>query len=88
MLLEYVINPPNCTWERIVLDYETLSGVIGSRHGAVAQLVERFVRIEEVVVSITISSTRGVFGMSPKALFSCLESRAPLFYVTLQSLYG
>lgn len=26
--------------------------------GAVAQLVERFVRIEEVVVSITISSTR------------------------------
>ena len=28
-----------------------------TNHGAVAQLVERFVRIEEVVVSITISST-------------------------------
>ena len=37
--------------ERVVLRSKT------TNHGAVAQLVERFVRIEEVVVSITISST-------------------------------
>ena len=38
-------------------------------NGAVAQLVERFVRIEEVVVSITISSTRGLREGFPEASF-------------------
>lgn len=35
-------------------------------HGAIAQLVERFVRIEEVVVSITISSTTRVVCIPPQ----------------------
>ena len=39
-------------------------------HGAVAQLVERFVRIEEVVVSITISSTKAAAFIPPQRSFS------------------
>lgn len=38
-------------------------------HGAVAQLVERFVRIEEVVVSITISSTKTAAFIPPQRSF-------------------
>ena len=42
-------------------------------HGAVAQLVERFVRIEEVVVSITISSTKTAAFIPPQRSFSFLQ---------------
>ncbi len=47
--------------------------------GAVAQLVERFVRIEEVVVSITISSTWAVAFIPPQRpiSFSSPPSRTP-----------
>ena len=37
--------------------------------GAIAQLVERFVRIEEVVVSITISSTKPTAFIPPQWAF-------------------
>ena len=38
--------------------------------GAVAQLVERFVRIEEVAVSTTVSSTRPSAFIPPQRVFS------------------